>query len=70
SGIHFLGLFGFGLLAYHDYRKDKMWFCIWLAAAILINPFLKIDLGEQLWGIIPVVLSMTLLVSIFIKRIT
>lgn len=68
--IRFLGLFGFGLLSYDNYKKDKLWFGIWLAASILINPFLKIELREELWGIIPVVLSMTLLVSLFIKRIT
>ena len=42
----FLGLIGFGVLAFKNYQKNQTWFIIWISSAILINPFFKIALGR------------------------
>ena len=65
--VRFLGMVGFGLLAYHDFEKNKTWFIIWLASAILINPIFKIALGRELWNIIDIVWALLLSFSIFLK---
>jgi hypothetical protein len=66
--VRFLGMVGFGLLAYNEYGKNKTWLLIWVASAILINPFFKIALGRALWNIIDIIWSILLIASIFIKR--
>lgn len=56
---------GFGVLAYKERDKtDKTWFVIWLASALLINPFIKIALGRKIWNIIDVIWVVLLWVSI------
>ncbi len=66
--VRFLGMVGFGLLAYNDYQKDKTWFMIWLSSAILINPIFKIALGRELWNIIDIIWVIILVVSIFRRK--
>ncbi len=66
--VRFLGMVGFGLLAFNDYGKNKTWFLIWLSSAILINPIFKIALGRELWNLIDIVWAILLIASIFIKR--
>ena len=68
--VKFVGLIGFGLLAYLKYKDDKMWFTIWLGSAILINPFLEIKLNYSLWSAMSIVWLVILVMSFFIKRIT
>lgn len=63
----FLGMIGFGLLAFYDYKKDNTWFFIWLGSAVLINPIFEIQLDKDIWS---VEWAVILLMSIFIKRIT
>jgi hypothetical protein len=50
--IRFLGMVGFGVLAYEQYKKNEAWFITWLASAILINPLIKISLGGTIWNIV------------------
>lgn len=68
--VRFVGMIGFAILAYHDYKDNKTWFYIWLISAILINPMFKIALGRDLWNVVDVMWAMTLVSSIFIKKIT
>lgn len=68
--VRFVGMVGFSILAYHDYKNNKTWFYIWLISAVLINPFFKIALGRNLWNLVDVIWAMTLAASMFIKRIT
>ena len=37
--VRFLGMIGFGILAFNDYEKDKNWLVVWISSLILINPF-------------------------------
>lgn len=61
---------GFTYLSYQQYKKNDTWFVIWLASAILINPFFKIALGRTLWNIIDVVWSMLLIYNTFFESDT
>lgn len=66
--IRFLGMVGFGLLAYNDYEKNKTWFIIWFSSAILINPIFKIALSRELWNIIDIIWAILLILSIFVNK--
>lgn len=61
----FLGMVGFGVLAYYAYDWNKIWFLIWFSSAILINPIFKISLARELWNIIDVIWALLLIISIF-----
>ncbi len=65
--VRFLGMVGFGILAYDNYENNKTWFVIWLSSAILINPIFKIALGREFWNIVDIIWAILLIVSIFIK---
>jgi len=67
--VRFLGMFGFGVLAFNAYnRKDNLFFIIWIASAILINPIIKISLGRTLWNAIDVVWAIILSISIWTEK--
>ena len=65
--VRFIGLIGFSILSYQQYKKNDIWFVIWLASAILINPFFKIALGRTLWNILDVLWSILLIYSFFFE---
>lgn len=64
----FIGMIGFLILAYSNYERNK---ClnstaiIYLALALLFQPFIKVALGKTIWNIVDVVVSAGLIVSIF-----
>ena len=67
--VRFIGMVGFGLLAFENYQKNQTWFVIWISSALLINPFFKIALGRDMWNIIDLIWAVLLIVSmILIKR--
>ncbi|MBD3627660.1 DUF6804 family protein [Cyclobacterium sp.] len=66
--VRFLGMVGFGILAYHNYQKNQTWFAIWLASAILINPIFKISLGREIWNFVDVIWAIILIASILIHQ--
>jgi len=63
----FLGMVGFGILSYNQYKVNQGWLITWLASAILINPIFKISLGREIWNVVDVIWAILLIVSIFIK---
>jgi hypothetical protein len=65
--VRFLGMIGFIILAYKYYPKNQNWFILWASSAILINPFLKIALGREIWNIVDVSLAIVLTYSAFKK---
>ncbi len=66
--VRYLGMVGFGILAYKQYQKNLGWFIMWLASAILINPIIKISLGRLIWNIVDVIWAVILLLSIFLEK--
>jgi hypothetical protein len=64
--VRLAALLGFGYLAYHaNERGAKNEVFIYLALAILFQPFFKIALGRSLWNVIDVVVGIGLIVSLF-----
>ena len=66
--VRFLGMIGFGILAFNDYERDKNWFVVWISSLILINPFFKISLGRDMWNIVDVIWAILLIYSIFNQK--
>ncbi len=66
--VRFIGMIGFGLLAFENYQKNQIWFVIWISSALLINPFFKIALGRDMWNIVDVIWAVLLVVSIFLNK--
>ena len=66
--IRFLGLIGFGVLAFKNYQKNQTWFIIWLSSAVLINPFFKIALGRDIWNIMDVIWTLLLISSVLLRK--
>lgn len=66
--VRFLGMIGFGILAFEEYEKDKNWFIVWISSLILINPIFKISLGRDIWNLVDIIWVVLLVYSIFRKR--
>lgn len=66
----FIGMLGFALLAHFDYQKNQSinsTVIIYVALALLFQPFIKIALGRTIWNIVDVIVSVGLITSIFWK---
>ena len=64
--VRFASLIGFGYLAFNTNEQGaKNEAFIYLALAILFQPFFKIALGRSLWNVIDVVVGIGLIVSLF-----
>lgn len=64
--VRFAAMVGFGYLAYHANEQGaKNEAFIYLALAILFQPFFKIALGRALWNGIDVIVGIGLIVSLF-----
>ena len=66
--VRFVALVGFGYLAYiaNEENQKNMSF-IYIALALLFQPFLKVSLGRELWNIVDVIVAIGLIASIFYK---
>jgi len=62
--VRFVGLVGFGILAYQaneEGRQTEM--IIYGGLALLFQPFFKIALGREIWNIVDVIVGLGLLAS-------
>ncbi len=68
--IRLSGMVGFIYFAYLD-NKEKIRFTpqLFVLAAIIINPIIKIPFGRSVWQIIDIIFSVILLLSIFLEKI-
>lgn len=66
--VRFSGMVGFSVLSYQQYKKNDVWFVVWLVSAILINPIFKIALGRTLWNIIDVAWAVLLIYSLLQEK--
>jgi hypothetical protein len=70
--VRFAATVGFTYLAYLAYsaneqnRNNQMF--IYIALAILFQPFIKIALGRTIWNIIDLIVGIGLLISLFKKK--
>ena len=68
EAIRFIGMLGFTLLAYYRYQHNqKTAIIIYIALALLFQPFVKVALGRTVWNIVDVIVSTGLIISIFLK---
>jgi hypothetical protein len=66
--VRFAAMVGFAALAYFSYQqKREIEMIVFIALAILFQPFAKIALGRELWNIVDVIVAAGLIVSLFIK---
>jgi hypothetical protein len=66
--VRFVGLVGFGILAYQaneEGRQTEM--IIYGGLALLFQPFIKIALGREIWNIVDVIVGLGLLASIYLR---
>ena len=68
QAVRFVGMLGFALLAYYSYENNKkVEVIIYIALALLFQPFLKVALGRTIWNVVDVIVSAGLTISLFAK---
>ncbi len=70
QATRFIGMLGFLLLAYSHYERNKsinLTVIIYLALALLFQPFIKVALGRTIWNVVDIIVSLGLIISIVIK---
>ena len=67
--VRYVAMVSFAYLAYtSNEQNNKNEVFVYIALAILFQPFVKIALGREIWNLIDVIISIGLLASIFIKK--
>lgn len=67
--VRFLALVGFGFLAFKaNQEKQSKQVIIYVALALLFQPFMKVALGRTIWNVVDVIVGIGLLVSIFTTK--
>lgn len=67
--VRYAALLGFTYLAYNANEKGFSYeVFIYVALAILFQPFIKIALGRTIWNIVDVIVGIGLLVSLFLPK--
>ena len=68
QAVRFIAMLGLALLAYYSYQQnEKTEVIIYVALALLYQPFIKVALGRAGWNIADVIVSIGLIASIFVK---
>jgi len=64
--VRFAALVGFSILAFQaNEKKNQMETVIYVALALLFQPFFKVALGRTLWNLVDVIVGIGLLISVF-----
>ena len=67
--VRFIALVGFTILAYLEFQqKNGIAVILFMALALLFQPFFKVALGREIWNIVDAVVGVGLLVSLFSKK--
>lgn len=68
--VRFAGLLGFSLLAYFSYeQKRNVEVIVFIALALLFQPFAKVALGRTIWNVVDVVVAVGLIGSLFYNKV-
>lgn len=66
--VRFAALVGFALLAWFAFKeKEPIQMILYIALALLFQPFNKPALGRQVWNLVDVIVAVGLLISIFMN---
>ena len=68
QAVRFIGMLGFVLLAYlSNQQNHNIEVIIYIAFALLFQPFIKVALGRTVWNLVDVIVSAGLIISLFVK---
>lgn len=68
--VRFVAFVVFGILAFMTYQKRNqidIEILLYIALALLFQPFAKVALGRTLWNVVDVIVGVGLVVSLFLK---
>ena len=61
--VRFVAMILFGCMAYSFYKEEKIPLCLlFVALALLFQPFMKVALGRTMWNVIDVILAVALVI--------
>ena len=69
--VRFVAFVVFGILALMTYQRDNKWsvqILLYIALALLFQPFNKLPLGRTIWNIVDVIVGVGLVASLFLKN--
>jgi hypothetical protein len=67
--VRFTAMVSFAYLGYSAKKQNhKNEMFIYIALALLFQPFIKIALGRTIWNIVDVITGIGLVISLFFKR--
>lgn len=69
--VRFVSFVVFGILAFTTYQKHNeidIEILLYIALALLFQPFNKLPLGRTIWNIVDVIVGVGLVVSLFLKN--
>lgn len=69
--VRFVAFIVFGILAFMTYQKRNeidIEILLYIALALLFQPFAKVALGRTLWNIVDAVVGVGLVASLFLKN--
>ena len=69
--VRFIAFIVFGILAFMTYQKRNqidIEILLYIALALLFQPFAKVALGRTIWNIVDVIVGVGLVVSLFLKN--
>lgn len=70
QAVRFIGMLGFVLLAYYGCQQDQKVnaeVVIYVALALLVQPFIKVALGRNIWNVVDIVIATGLILSFIFK---
>ena len=67
--VRLVSLVGFSILALQSFENNQKEIAfIYIGLALLFQPFIKINLGRDLWNIVDVIVGVGLVMSLVIKK--
>ena len=67
--VRFVAMAVFAYLAYEYYKVNRVGVCyIFVALALLFQPFFKVALGRVMWNVVDVIVATFLILLIFAKK--
>lgn len=67
--VRFLGMIGFGYLAFKEYEVNNNNMMIFYAcSSVLINPICKITLGREIWNIVDFIWIIVIIGTLITKK--
>ncbi len=66
--VRFAGMIGFALLAYFSYeQKRNVEVIVYVALALLFQPFIKVALGRTIWNVVDILVALGLIGTLLLK---